>query len=69
MRRHDNKPPKIAEYIIKHMFPDNDQYTTVSDLEEDFQRLCSEKSTFFANLWYWLQLLSAFPHFFGHKFI
>ena len=41
--KQDIKPPKIPEYLIKSMFPDNDFYTTVCDLEEEYKYFLSEK--------------------------
>jgi putative ABC transport system permease protein len=65
--RQNSKPPKIPEFLLKYMFPDNDCYTTVCDIEEDYKYLLSEKGKYFANLWYWLQLFLALPHFFKQK--
>jgi putative ABC transport system permease protein len=62
-----NKPPKLPEYLMSRMFPDEDFYTTISDLEEEFLHLLSEKGSFYAKLWYWLQLLPAFAYSFTHK--
>ncbi|MFC1724621.1 ABC transporter permease, partial [candidate division KSB1 bacterium] len=61
------KPPKIAEYLMSRMFPDENHYTTVSDLEEEFLCLLSEKGKTFAVLWYWLQLIPAFVQCSIHK--
>jgi len=65
--KHDIKPPRIPEYLMGSMFPDEQYYTTVSDIEEDYRRLVVEKGSFYAGLWYWLQLLPAFAYFVPFK--
>ena len=59
----NKKPPKFAEYLMRCMFPDDNYYTTVSDLEEDYKYLLSKKGIFIARLWYWWQLLPALVYF------
>ncbi len=66
-RKRSNRPPKIAEFFLMFMFPDENFYTTVSDIEEDFKNILLKKGNFYAYLWYWMQLLSATPHFFTQK--
>ena len=67
LRKQSDKPPKIPEYIIGCMFPDDNYYTTVSDIEEDYKGLLIEKGVYYAKMWYWLQVLSALPHYFAQK--
>ncbi len=66
-RKQNDKPPKIPEYIIGRMFPDNNYYTTVSDMEEDYKSILIEKGVYYAKMWYWLQALSALPHYFVQR--
>ncbi|MFC1493412.1 ABC transporter permease [candidate division KSB1 bacterium] len=69
MKKQGNKPPKISEYILSRMFPDNGHFTTVSDLDEDFKVQLVEKGALYAKLWYRLQILLAIPHFITGKLI
>ncbi|MCP4727016.1 MAG: FtsX-like permease family protein [bacterium] len=69
MKKQGKRPPKISEYILSRMFPDNGHFTTVSDLEEDYKDLLAEKGVLYAELWYRLQILLAIPHFITGRFI
>jgi len=51
------KPPKLAEWLLKGMFPDDGRFTTVGDLEEVYQDLVKEKGFLRAQIWYWSQVL------------
>ena len=66
-KKQNTGPPKIPENIIRHMYPDENYYTTISDIEEDYNRLLIEKNDSYAQLWYWFQLLSALPHYVTQK--
>lgn len=59
----NKKPPKFAEYLMRCMFPDDNYYTTVSDLEEDYKYLLSKKGKTYARIWYRLQLFPALLYF------
>jgi len=67
-QKQNNKPPKIAEFLFGLLFPDGHHYTTVSDIEEDYKYLLSEKSSFYAKVWYWRQVLLSIPHVIFFKF-
>ena len=67
MKSKNKKPPKTAEYLMSRMFPDENHYTTVSDLEEEYKYLLSAKGKTLAVVWYWLQLFPAFVHSFINK--
>lgn len=64
MKKQNKKPPKIAEHLISRMFPDDNYHTSVSDLQEDYDLMQSEKGRVYSLAWYWLQLIFALPHFF-----
>jgi len=64
MKNKNNKPPKIAEWLLKRFFPDNGSFSTIGDLEEVYQYLVQEESSFKAKTWYWSQLIKAIPYFF-----
>jgi putative ABC transport system permease protein len=56
------RPPRLAEWIFRRIFPDSEIFTTLGDLEEIFLRVAEESGTHKARLWYWSQLLKALPH-------
>lgn len=63
LSKRGNRPPRIPEYCIKKMFPDNDYHTTSSDMEEEYRELVRERGIFFSKIWYWGQMLHAIPYF------
>ncbi len=63
-RSHRNqlRPPRLAEWVFRRIFPDGDMLTTLGDLEEFFQHVVDESGIHKARLWYWDQLFRAMPH-------
>jgi len=59
-------PPRLAEWLVRRMFPDGGSYTTAGDLDEVHQYLAEKSGRFCANVWYWSQLLFALPHCLKH---
>ena len=53
------KPPKILEFILKKLFPDHGQYTTLGDLEEVFLQMVDDYGVFQAKFWYFSQFNKA----------
>ena len=56
-------PPRLAERILKRIFPDRGSFSTLGDLAEVYQDIAGEKSVFYARLWYWHQLFKSLPLF------
>ncbi|MGD8535002.1 MAG: ABC transporter permease [Candidatus Aminicenantes bacterium] len=59
---HPPRPPRLAEWIFRRLFPDKEIFTTLGDLEEIFKSIsegCGERR---ARLWYWGQLFKSLPH-------
>ncbi len=56
------RPPRLAEWLIKRLYPDGGAYSTLGDLAEEFQAQAEEKGPFRARLWYRFQLLQSFPY-------
>jgi putative ABC transport system permease protein len=54
-----NTPPRLAVRLMKRLFPDEERYTTLGDLEEVFHYIYSTEGAGSARVWYWRQLLSA----------
>lgn len=59
-----SRPPRLAERILKRIFPDRGSFSTIGDLFEVYQDLVREKSVFLARLWYWQQFLKSLPLYF-----
>lgn len=57
------RPPRLAEGIMRRMFPDREDFSTLGDLTEVYQDIVREKGILFAHLWYWLQILKSLPLF------
>jgi len=57
-----SRPPRLAEWIFRRIFPDSEIFTTLGDLEEIFLHVAEESGTHKARLWYWGQLFKALPH-------
>ena len=57
------RPPRLAAWILRRIFPDKGKLTTLGDLAEVYQDLIRKKSVLFAQLWYWQQFLKSLPFF------
>ena len=53
------KPPKILEYILKKLFPDQGKYTTIGDFEEVFLQMVEDFGVVQARFWYFSQFNKA----------
>jgi len=58
-KRKNHKPPKLTEWVLKRIFPDNGSYTTIGDIEEEFNNIIKEKSIIYAQLWYREQVIKS----------
>jgi putative ABC transport system permease protein len=58
------RPPKIAEYLLKLFANKFEHETLIGDFDELYQITLRERGRFFANQWYWRQILRAIPSFF-----
>ena len=54
-------PPKLAQWILKRIFPDNEFYTSLGDFEEVYQRKRENDGFFVARFWYWKQVFKSVP--------
>ncbi|MFC1564746.1 ABC transporter permease [candidate division KSB1 bacterium] len=55
MNNDDKKPPFLHEWILRVLFPDEGEYTTIADVEEVFHEIWDEKGPKAAKRWYRLQ--------------
>ena len=58
--------PRIAEWVLKRVFPDNGIYTSAGDFEEVYREIAIKQGVIAAHLWYWMQVVvSLLPYVFG----
>ena len=60
MNRNHRQPPRLAQWLIGHLFPDEGDFTTVGDLTEEFQ-LRADQSQLKAHAWLWTEIAKALP--------
>ncbi|MFC1493615.1 ABC transporter permease, partial [candidate division KSB1 bacterium] len=63
MHSQKTKPPKLAEYLLKFLAPDNFYKSAPGDFEEVYNSIYREKGRLLAGLWYWWQVIKSFPSF------
>ena len=55
------RPPRLAEWLLRRLFPDRGAYSTVGDLAEEFQARADERGRFRARLWYRIEFARSLP--------
>lgn len=55
--RKRSSPSRLAEWVLKRVFPDNGLYTPVGDFEEVFREIAQKQGIIAARLWYWSQII------------
>ena len=50
------RPPKAAEFLLKHMIDSTVSHPALGDLEEQFQTMVVRRGLSFARFYYWLQI-------------
>jgi putative ABC transport system permease protein len=63
------RPPKMAEWLLRRVFPDGGDGTSLGDFEEVFQAMTEEQGKFRARSWYWMNLLVSFYSFIVGKMV
>lgn len=63
MKIKNHLPPRLAEWIIQHLYPDNGANTCIGDFREEYNYYIAEKGIFRSLCWYWLQIFIAIPGF------
>lgn len=56
-----HKPPRLSEWLLKCLFPDQKVHTIAGDLSETYQVQVNEQGLFRTRWWYRGQLLKALP--------
>ena len=60
-------PPKLAEWILRCVYPDRGDFTSVGDFREEYHEVYQSSGPFKANLWYWMQIAKSIPSFIRNK--
>lgn len=62
-----NRPPRIARRLLKYIFPDRGEYTSLGDFEEVYNQIAEGEGVIKARTWYWAELLRSLPGFIKNK--
>ncbi len=58
--------PRLAEWALKRIFPDNGIYTSAGDFAEVYQEIAKKRGLIAAHVWYWVQIfVSILPFIIG----
>ncbi len=66
-RKSYRNPPKLAEWVLKHIYPDKGQFTPIGDFREEYNDIAAESGVLRALFWYWMQIAKSTPHFIRNK--
>jgi len=58
-----DQPPRLAEWLVRKMFPDGGSYSTAGDLAEAYRSLTDVEGIRQARRWYWGQVSRALPNY------
>ena len=64
----DRHPPRIAGWFVRRMFQDRGGSSILGDMIETYRYLADDKGFFWARIWFWSQVVKAFPHFLIDEF-
>ncbi len=62
-----NPPSKLAEWILRRIYPDKGEFTSVGDFQEEYHEVYQSEGSFRARLWYWKQIIKSIPSFIRNK--
>jgi len=60
-------PPRFAEWILRCIYPDRGEFTSIGDFREEYLDVYQSSGPFKANLWYWMQIAKSIPSFIRNK--
>jgi len=66
-KKRTNHPSKLAEWILRRIYPDKGDFTSVGDFQEEYHEFYRSAGSFKANLWYWKQIAKSVPSFIRNK--
>ena len=67
MNSGNKKPGKIAEFLLRLMSNESDQFGVLGDFQEIYNELIKSDGMFAAKKWYWQQIIFSFPQFLRNK--
>ncbi|MFC1724481.1 ABC transporter permease [candidate division KSB1 bacterium] len=56
-----NKPPKIANWLLKKFLKSEDNLNRIDDFEEVYQNIAGREGRFKAVIWYWFEVFGTIP--------
>ncbi len=66
-KHHTQRPPKLAEWILRKIHSDNGDYTHLGDFREVFDQLIRSRGPLTAWTWYFFQICRSIPGFVKNK--
>jgi ABC-type antimicrobial peptide transport system permease subunit len=66
-KKRTNHPPKLAEWILRRIYPDKGEYTSVGDFREEYHEVYQSEGSFNSHLWYWKQIAKSVPSFIRNR--
>ena len=60
-------PPKLAEWILRSIYPDRGTFTSLGDFREEYLEVYQSSGSFKANFWYWKQIVKSIPSYIRNK--
>jgi putative ABC transport system permease protein len=67
MTAHRNRPPALAEWILRAVFSDQGRFTHLGDFREGFEDVRERRGFAAARHWYWKQTLKSIRGFFRNR--
>ncbi len=64
----ENRPPALAEWILKRVFSDQWNYTHLGDFQEGLEDILERRGPAAARAWYWAQTIKSLPGFISSRF-
>ena len=61
MKEKKQKPPKIAEWLLRKILPDYTGETAPGDFEEGYRNIYNTHGQLKASHWYWVQIIKSIP--------
>src|SRR4030042_2675859 len=62
------KPPRIANWLLRHFISKHNQSPIIGDFEEIYSNMLVYEGKFFSDLWYWMQVIKSLPAFLINSF-
>jgi len=67
MRDQRNRPSRLGLWLLSNIYGESENFPLISDFEEIYSEIVSEKGTFSASLWYWWQIFKSNPSFLSNS--